>query len=112
MTDNLSGFYKAEFETARKKANGVVILKDGHIRGGDSTFAYVGRYTQNGLSVSGSLRSLRHGPQDPSHESVFGIDPIEVSFDGVAKDGFVSIEGVARDTPTLSLKALLTRIGD
>lgn len=112
MTDNLTGFYKAEFETARMKANGVVVLKDGHIRGGDSTFAYVGRYTQNGVSVTGSLRGVRHGPSDPSRQSVFGIDPIEVNFDGVAKNGYVSIEGVARETPSLSLKALLTRIGD
>jgi hypothetical protein len=112
MADTLAGFYKAEFETARKKASGVVFLKDGHIHGGDSTFAYIGRYSQNGLSVAGSLRSLRHGPQDPSHPSVFGIDPVEVNFDGVAKDGYVSIDGVAREKPTLSLKALLTKIGD
>jgi hypothetical protein len=111
MSDSLQGFYKAEFETARKKAHGVVLLRDGRIHGGDSTFAYIGSYTQNGLSVSGNLRGIRHAP-DPERLSVFGIDPIEVNFDGVAKDGYVAIEGSARETPSLALKAILVRIGD
>ncbi|WP_322516845.1 GrlR family regulatory protein [Rhodopseudomonas palustris] len=113
MTNYLKGFYAAEFETARKKAHGVVLLQDGQIRGGDSTFAYIGSYTQEGLTVSGSVRGFRHANANhPDHVSVFGIDPVEVVFDGVAKDGYVSIEGVARETPSLSLRGLLTRIGD
>ncbi|ABE39641.1 GrlR family regulatory protein [Rhodopseudomonas pseudopalustris] len=113
MTDNLQGFYRAEFETARKKAHGVVVLHDGQIRGGDSAFAYFGSYTQNGFAVSGTLRGVRHAnADDPDHSSVFGIDPTEVSFDGFAKNGYVSIEGAARETPSLALRAILTRIGD
>ncbi|MCG6203477.1 hypothetical protein LPW26_02395 [Rhodopseudomonas sp. HC1] len=113
MIDTLNGFYAAEFETARKKAHGVVVLGDGQIRGGDSSFAYIGSYTQVGHVVFGSLRGIRHAhPRDPAHVSVFGIDPVEVSFDGVAKDGYVSIEGAARETPSLSLRAVLTRIDE
>ncbi|KPF95503.1 hypothetical protein NML43_05560 [Rhodopseudomonas palustris] len=113
MTDPLKGFYTAEFKTARKKAHGVVLLSDGQIRGGDSSFAYIGSYTQVGLSVSGSLRGIRHAhANDPERVSIFGIDPVEVTFDGVAKDGYVSIEGAARETPSLTLRAILTRISD
>lgn len=112
MSDDLEGFYRVEFETARKKSHGVVCLRDGRIRGGDSAFAYIGTYRQAGRTVSGTLRGIRHAPPDPSRLSVFGIDPVEVSFDGVAKDGYVSIEGVARETPSLSLRALLVRIED
>jgi hypothetical protein len=113
MIDQLHGFYAAKFETARKKAHGVVLLSNGQIRGGDSTFAYIGSYTQQGHCVSGCVRGIRHAhANDPAHISVFGIDPVEVSFDGVAKDGYVTIEGSARETPSLSLRAILTRIGD
>jgi hypothetical protein len=111
MTDSLRGFYKAEFETARKKSHGVVFLRDGRIQGGDSTFLYFGSYSQNGITVAGELRGARHSP-DQSRASVFGIDPFEISFDGVAKDGYVSIEGYARETPSLTMKAILTRLGD
>ena len=58
------------------------------------------------------LRGIRHAPPDPARPSVFGIDPVEVSFDGISKDGYVAVEGVARETPSLSLKALLVRIED
>ena len=113
MIDVLKGFYAAEFETARKKAHGVVLLYDGQIRGGDSNFAYIGSYTQVGHVVSGSLRGIRHAhPRAPGHNSIFGIDPVEVNFDGVAKDGYVTIEGAARETPSLPLRAVLTRISD
>ncbi|PZA11809.1 hypothetical protein DNX69_11945 [Rhodopseudomonas palustris] len=111
MTGNLQGFYKAEFETARKKSHGVIFLRDGKIQGGDSTFLYVGAYSQNGLTVTGHLRGVRHS-SDHSRLSVFGIEPFEVAFDGVAKDGYVAIEGYAHETPGLPMKAILTRIGD
>ncbi len=113
MTDILKGFYAAEFKTARKKAHGVVMLCDGEIRGGDSSFAYIGSYTRVGHVVSGSLRGIRHAhSNDPDHVSIFGVDPVEVCFDGVAKEGYVTIEGAARETPSLSLRAVLTRIAD
>ncbi|WP_245258233.1 hypothetical protein [Rhodopseudomonas palustris] len=89
------------------------MLQDGQIRGGDSSFAYVGSYTQDGARVFGNLRGTRHANADhPDHYSVFGIDPVDVDFDGVASDGYVSIEGSARETPSLSMRALLKRIGD
>lgn len=111
MTDNLRGFYKAAFETARKKSHGVVFLQDGKIQGGDSTFLYLGTYSQTGVAVAGQLRGVRHS-SDHSRLSVFGVEPFEVTFDGVAKDGYVAIEGYAHETPSLSLKVTLTRVDD
>lgn len=113
MTDALKGFYAAEFETARKKARGVVMLGAGQIRGGDSSFAYIGSYSQVGHLVTGNLRGIRHAhAKDPRHISIFGVDPVEVCFDGVAKNGYVTIEGAAREAPSLALRAVLRRIGD
>ncbi|MFT4277936.1 MAG: hypothetical protein QM576_16415 [Rhodopseudomonas sp.] len=111
MTDTIQGFYKAAFETARKKSHGVIFLRDGKIQGGDSTFLYVGAYSQSGVTVTGHLRGIRHS-SDHSRMSVFGIEPFDVTFDGVAKDGYVAIEGYARETPGLPMKALLTRVED
>lgn len=111
MTDHLRGFYKAEFETARKKSHGVIFLHDGKIQGGDSTFLYSGAYSEKGLTVTGNLRGVRYS-SDHSRLSVFGIEPFEIIFDGVAKDGYVTIEGYAHETPGLPMKAILTRVDD
>lgn len=43
---------------------------------------------------------------------MFGIEPFEIIFDGVAKDGYVTIEGYAHETPGLPMKAILTRVDD
>ncbi len=105
------GLYKVEFETPRGKALGVVNAEDGKLRGGSSAFAYVGSFTENGHSFSGSVRSIRH-TADPDHPSVFGFDEVKVDFQGAAKGDFAMCEGTSPDVPSLTFKAVLTRLVD
>lgn len=107
----LEGLYKVEFETARGKAVGVINAKDGEIRGGSSAFAYVGSYSQNGQSVQGHVSSIRH-THDDSHPSVFGFDEVKINFHGLVKGGLAICEGTATDFPSLTFKAVLTRVAD
>lgn len=106
-----SGLYKIEFETPRGKAFGVVHAENGKIRGGSSAFAYVGSYTQNGHSLAGTVSSLRHTPDD-NHPSVFGLDQVQIAFNGAVKGDFAICEGTSAEFPSLAFKAVLTRVSD
>ena len=107
----LKGLYKVEFETPRGKSCGVVHADNGKIRGGNSAFAYIGTYTQNGQSLSGKVWSKRHTP-DSSHPSVFGYDEVTIAFHGAVKGEFAICEGTAAEAPSLGFKAVLTRVAD
>ncbi len=107
----LQGLYKVEFETPRGKALGVIHAENGKLRGGSSAFAYVGSYTQNGQTVTGTVSSLRH-TRDQNLPSVFGHDEVRISFNGTVKGGFAICEGTAAEVPSLAFKAVLTRVAD
>jgi hypothetical protein len=107
----IDGLYKVEFETPRKKAVGVVYAHDGKLHGGSSAFTYIGSYTAHGLSVSGTISSKRHTLNDDV-PAVFGIDDVNIAFEGTAKNGLVICEGTADEAPSLKFKALLTRLAD
>jgi hypothetical protein len=105
------GLYKVEFETPRGKALGVVNADGGKLRGGSSAFAYIGTFTEDGHSFSGSINSIRHTP-DSTHPSVFGFDEVKVNLQGAAKGDYAVCEGTAPDFPSLAFKAVLTRLAD
>ncbi len=107
----LKGLYKVEFETPRGKALGVVHAEDGKIRGGSSAFVYIGSYTQDGHSITGKVSSKRH-TADSSLPSVFGFDEVTIIFQGAVKGDFAICEGTAAEFPSLSFKAVLTRVAD
>ncbi|RJF76624.1 GrlR family regulatory protein [Rhodopseudomonas palustris] len=107
----LKGLYKVEFETARRRATGVVFADDGKLRGGSSAFAYVGSYEQDGGQIRGKIMSRRH-TNDPNVASVFGVDEVRVDFHGSSIGDFAQVEGTAAEAPTLGFKAVLTRISD
>lgn len=107
----LQGLYKVEFETPRGKALGVIHAENGKLRGGSSAFAYVGSYTQTGPSFIGMVSSLRH-TRDSNHPSVFGLDEVRINFNGTVKGGFAICEGTASEFPSLTFKAVLTRVAD
>jgi hypothetical protein len=105
------GLYKVEFKTPRRKGAGVVYAADGKLHGGSSAFAYVGSYTENGNTITGVVRSMRH-TNDPNHPSAFGFDKVTIECQGTAKGEFATFEGTATETPSLGFKAILTRIAD
>jgi hypothetical protein len=107
----LKGLYKVEFETPRGKAFGVIHAENGKIRGGSSAFAYVGSYTQDGHSLSGNVSSLRH-TRDSEHPSVFGFDEVTIAFQGAVKGDYAICEGTAAEFPSLTFKAVLTRVAE
>jgi hypothetical protein len=107
----LQGLYKVEFETPRRKAVGVIFAENGKLHGGSSAFAYIGSYQQAGHTITGVVSAKQH-TDNPDHPSVIGMDNVRISFSGVEKDGFASVEGTAAEVPSLVFKAVLTRISE
>jgi T3SS negative regulator,GrlR len=105
------GLYKVEFKTPRRKGIGIVYAADGKLHGGNSAFAYVGSYRENGNSIIGVVSSLRH-TNDPNHPSAFGLDRVTIECQGTAKGEYATFEGTAAETPSLAFKAVLTRIAE
>jgi hypothetical protein len=105
----LKGLYKVEFKTPRHKAVGVLYAADGKLHGGNSAFAYVGSYKENGSSITAVISSSRH-TDDPNFPPVFGFDRVTIDCQGSANGGFATFEGTAAETPSLRFKAVLTRI--
>jgi hypothetical protein len=56
---------------AEELNGGIIVLESGRLFGGDSGYAYLGRYEVQGDQVVGALRSIRH---HPGVNSMYGRD--------------------------------------
>jgi hypothetical protein len=78
---------------------------DGKLTGGDSTFAYDGRWSQEGQRFKATLSAKRAVAGPPG---VFGMDEIDIVVSGMS-DGTttMSCTGFARQAPGLKLEVVL-----
>ena len=106
-----NGLYKVSFQTPSGGGDGVVVLTDGELRGGDAILYYAGTYTQNGDQFSAQVAIDRHS-NTPGMESVFGIDLVTISIVGTSQGDTVQLTGVAAESPGISFQASLTRLCD
>jgi hypothetical protein len=104
-----NGLYKVRFETPRGSGTGVVVLKDGHIWGGDSSMFYTGTYTLHEGVFTGKLITNVHtiAPHKPS---IFGRDIVHITLKGSYNRDYGEVTGTAREVPDVPFKAELTRL--
>jgi hypothetical protein len=103
------GKYSVWFKTSVGEGAGVVELgPNGKLTGGDTSFAYVGNWTQDGDRFRAAL-SARRTAAGPS--GVFGgLDEIDIVVAGHSKDGAsASGTGFAKQAPGLKLEVTLIR---
>jgi hypothetical protein len=77
-----NGIYAVQFGVGAtmSKGSGVIVYRDGNVRGGDAGYAYIGNVSGEGGSLSGELEIVRHTPGYPS---VFGdVDSFQLSVTG------------------------------
>ena len=88
----------------------VELAPDGTLAGGDTTFSYVGNWTQEGKRFRATLSAKRVSPGPPG---VFGVDEIDIVVTGNSEGGAsVSCTGFAKQAPGLKLEVELVRIDD
>ena len=104
-----NGLYKVRFETPRGNGTGVVVLKDGHLWGGDSSMFYTGTYTLHDGAFSGKLVTNVHtiAPHKPS---IFGRDIVHITLNGTFNRDYGEVTGTAREVPDVGFRAELTKL--
>jgi hypothetical protein len=107
----IEGVFKVSFATPLARGEGVVILSDGKVAGGDSAMYYVGTYGQDGNSFVANVRTGRH-TTNPSLQNVFGADNVRISISGTVAGTTINGKGQSPDAPGLSFTANLTKVAD
>ena len=103
------GRYSVWFKTPIGEGAGVVEFgPDGRLSGGDTTFSYVGNWTQEGERFKAVILAKRIASGPPG---VFGIDEIDIVVAGQSDGGVsASCSGFAKQSPGLKLEVVLIRI--
>lgn len=105
------GLYKVDFRTELGHGFGVLVLRDGDLRGGDSGMYYVGTYSQDGNDFSAQLKVGRHS-SPPGLVPVFGRDSVNITLSGTSTGTGAELTGTAAEAPDISFQATLARLGD
>ena len=105
------GLYKVEFHTVHGTGSGVIYAHSGKLRGGNSAFAFVGSYRDEGSRISVKVSTERHNA-DPAFRPLFGTDRITLTLRGKDEGHMVDFEGTALQLPGVTFKATMTRISD
>jgi hypothetical protein len=100
------GTYAVWFRTARGVGTGIIHFADGKVWGRDSIISYSGSYEVAGERFSVFLKTKRH---TEGHETVFGIDEVELKLEGVSTGAIATCSGSSDLAPGLTLDATLIR---
>jgi hypothetical protein len=105
------GKYSVWFKTPVGEGAGVVEFgPNGQLNGGDTTFSYIGNWTQEGERFKAALSARRFAPGPPG---VFGMDEIDIVVIGHSDDRVsTSCTGFAKQAPGLRLEVELIRMCD
>lgn len=106
-----NGTYRVAFQTPLGHGAGVVVLHDGHVRGGDSSLCYLGTYEIDGASFRSVIHAFKH-TTILGMSSVFGVDDVNITLIGTYDGDNGSLRGSAPEAPGVSFSATLNRLGD
>lgn len=104
-----NGLYKVSFQTPIGQGNGVVVIADGSVKGGDSGMYYTGTSQVMSNQFIGTLHVGRHSAAS-AIGSVFGRDDVHIKVQGTSTDNSATLQGVADEVPEIRFQAHLTLI--
>ncbi|WP_375413888.1 GrlR family regulatory protein [uncultured Bradyrhizobium sp.] len=107
----LQGLYKVEFNTVHGSRCGVIYAYDGKMLGGNSAFAFIGRYDESGEEIRAEVSTVRHH-EDPNYQPLFKTDKITLKLRGWREDDHFYFEGGSTQMPGIPFKSLMTPISD
>lgn len=102
------GLYAVSFETPYGVGAGVVVKHGASLSGGDTGYAWFGDISEDGATVSGALKVMKH---DPSAVSVFGqMDGFTLSFTGSMNGPHGRLNAVTAAAPGVGMSISLRLI--
>jgi hypothetical protein len=95
-----------------EKGSGVVVMRDGTMRGGDAFLFYIGSYTVAGETLKGEVVINQHTPS-PGQFPLFGGREVGIGFTGTFEDNRAAFEGTAlMGRTSVIFRATLLRLAD
>jgi hypothetical protein len=64
-----NGLYKVEIDSARGSGRGVMVVRDGHLFGGNAAFALAGRILESGQAIAAEITTVQRNDG-------FGFEPV------------------------------------
>jgi hypothetical protein len=107
----LNGLYKVEYGINDAFGRSVMCMHDGKMLGGNSAFAHLGTYQENGDEVVAEIVTQRHN-EDPYYKPLMGADVAAIHVRGRAEDNTIRLKGSADPMPDAVFWANLTRLDD
>jgi hypothetical protein len=112
-----NGLYSVHIEMGdgvRGRASGIIILRDGVIRGGDPYFWTIGSYTFKDGRCKGEMITNQHTPyRESTSRPVFAGREVTTGFSGTYGDDHAAIFGTALvGSRSVSFRATLRRLAD
>lgn len=103
------GLYRVAFHNVHGAGNGVMYVRGGKMRGGNSVCAFIGSYTEADEVVSVKVSTRLH-TADPNFKSLFNGGEVTIVLKGKVQDDSVDLAGSALHMPGVTFKAMLTMI--
>jgi hypothetical protein len=114
MRNGLYSIHIRMLDGVRGRANGVIILRDGRLLGGDPYFWSVGHYVATDESWKGELLTRQHTPyQETPARPVFAGREVSTGFSGSFADDRSEVFGTSLvGSRSVSFRATLHRLSD
>lgn len=106
-----NGLYKVMFQTPLGQGAGVVILRDGELRGGDSLMYYTGTYDETGNQFTATVKTDQHSSV-PGMAPVFGKPRVTINITGQSQGDTLNATGRSPNAPGVGFQATLSRLCD
>jgi hypothetical protein len=107
----LQGLYKVEMRTVHGSRRGVLYCREGRMLGGNSAFAFVGRYLESEGDVTVEISTMRHY-EDPDFQPLFKTDRITLSLAGKRRGEQYLFEGGTPRMPGIVFNSVMTPISE
>jgi hypothetical protein len=107
----LDGLYKVEYGVNDAFGRSIMCMHAGKLLGGNSAFAHLGTYRQNGEEIAAELITERHNT-DPHYKPLMGTDVAAIKAVGKVSGNGIRFEGAAAPVPGALFWANFTRLDD
>ena len=103
------GFYTVRFQLNDAVGRSVMYVHAGKLLGGNSAFAHIGSYTENGDEIDIEVKTVRHNP-DPNYRAMAGTDDATLIAKGWADGDLYRFKGELKELPGVPFQSVMTPI--
>ena len=102
-------FYTVRFSLNEAVGRSVMYAHGGRLLGGNSAFAHIGSYEENGKDIDIEVRTVRHNP-DPSYPAMAGTDDATLIAKGAADGSLYRFKGALKELPGAVFQSVMTPV--